>query len=283
MKVSLFLVLAAVSLMARPCLGEEAAVVGGAQRPSNTCTAESDPAFWGATQSGWWWYKECHENDSVEKRDESPVKKEASSKKSFKEMTAAEVRKETERLHEIAVMNPTDANVRHYLEFQDLSYKQSEKYAEVWKRIVWTTPSLNPAVNSPSTTAGINVKEEVDQKNRVATAKDLSKRYGLFFFFKSDCPYCHKMAPILLAFSKQYNFEVFPISLDGGGLPEFPHPQSNNGMAEKLDVETVPAVFLGDRNTADITPIAFGVVAETELLDRIYVLTQSSPNVAPQQ
>jgi len=54
------------------------------------------------------------------------------------------------------------------------------------------------------------------------------------FFFRGACPYCHKFAPLLKAFADRYGFRLVDVSLDGGGLPEFPTPQPNAQAAEAL-------------------------------------------------
>jgi conjugal transfer pilus assembly protein TraF len=58
---------------------------------------------------------------------------------------------------------------------------------------------------------------------------------------------------------------VFPVSLDGGGLPEYPSAMTDNGIAAKLEVRVVPAVFLAVPGSGEITPIGYGVMAEEEL------------------
>jgi conjugal transfer pilus assembly protein TraF len=37
------------------------------------------------------------------------------------------------------------------------------------------------------------------------------------------------MAPTLKWLSEQYGIAVFPVSLDGGGLPDFPNPRAITG------------------------------------------------------
>lgn len=81
------------------------------------------------------------------------------------------------------------------------------------------------------------------------------------------------MAPILKAFSERYGFQILPVSLDGGGLPEFPNPKRDNGQAEKMKVARVPALFIGSRKTGDVAPIGFGMMSIEEMVKRIYVLT----------
>ena len=52
-------------------------------------------------------------------------------------------------------------------------------------------------------------------------------------------------------------------------MPGFPKARPDNGIATALKVTQVPAVFLAQPFTGKITPIGFGVLSESELLERI--------------
>ena len=103
--------------------------------------------------------------------------------------------------------------------------------------------------------------------DRVAGAKrdvalgEIAKRAGLFFFYRSDCPYCHAQAPIIESMALNYGVEVFAIAVDGLPLPggEFPNYKVDSGQAQSLSVTTVPAVFLVDPPNV-ITPIGPGAM-----------------------
>jgi len=52
-------------------------------------------------------------------------------------------------------------------------------------------------------------------------------------------------------------------------MPGFPKARPDNGIATALKVTQVPAVFLAQPFTGKITPIGFGVLSESQLLERI--------------
>jgi conjugal transfer pilus assembly protein TraF len=70
---------------------------------------------------------------------------------------------------------------------------------------------------------------------------------------------------------------VFPVSVDGGGLPEFPNPQRDNGLVQKLAIQQVPMLVLGNIKDKRLIPLASGVVSAQDVIERIYVLTSTRP------
>jgi conjugal transfer pilus assembly protein TraF len=99
----------------------------------------------------------------------------------------------------------------------------------------------------------------------------------LFFFFRGDCPYCHAFAPTLEAFQARHGIRVVAISVDGGSMPGFPDARRDNGIATTLKVTQVPAIYLAQPFTGTITPIGFGVLSETQLVERIAIVA-AAPN-----
>ena len=67
---------------------------------------------------------------------------------------------------------------------------------------------------------------------------------------------------------------VFAVSLDGRGLPEYPNAPLDNGIAARLNASVVPALYLTAPAKRDIRPVGFGVMAMTELVERIAAIAQ---------
>jgi conjugal transfer pilus assembly protein TraF len=252
-----------------------------AEIPAIASAADSDAsptspvsAYWDRREEGWFWYQDPPPEPVAKKRkpDVAHAHKadDADALHAFKARLA--------RLRDIAVMNPTDANVRAYLYAQQHAMDQSAKFADVWRRVVWSTPDLDYSMRGrPTNSVAMQTWDSGLMAKKEAHAASLANKYGLFFFFRGGCPYCHAQAPVLASFAQQYGFHVIPISLDGAKLPEFPDAVRNAGQAEQLRVETVPALFLVRPETREIQPIGYGVLAASDILDRIWVLTATSP------
>ena len=89
----------------------------------------------------------------------------------------------------------------------------------------------------------------------------------------SESPYCHAFAPTLQAFQARHGIRVVAISVDGGAMPGFADARRDNGISRTLQVTQVPAVFLAEPFTGKITPIGFGVLSESQLIERIATVT----------
>ena len=64
--------------------------------------------------------------------------------------------------------------------------------------------------------------------------------------------------------------------MTGGPLEGWPEAVPDNGRAARLGLAggPLPAVALFDTATGGVQPVGFGVLAEDQLAERIFVLTQ---------
>ncbi|PZQ01882.1 MAG: conjugal transfer protein TraF [Variovorax paradoxus] len=183
------------------------------------------------------------------------------------------LQKTLEDTRHIAIMRPTEANVRRYMELEMQVVGRASYFADVAQRVAWATPALDPTLHGrPVNATALDVFERQQQTERAAAVGGLGRDHVLFFFYRSDCPYCHAFAPILQAFEARHGLQVVAVSLDGGAMPGFPAARRDNGIATTLQVTQVPALFLARPQTGTITPIGFGVLSESQLLERIAIV-----------
>lgn len=191
--------------------------------------------------------------------------------------TAQQLREELKRREDLAVMTPTDANLKDYLELWTLTQDKGATFADNWRRVVWQTPALDYSLKRPTNNAAIHSYDAIRDANEEQQLQALARDHGLIFFFRSDCPYCHAMAPVLKMLEKKYGMEVLGVSVDGGGLPEFPTPRDGRQQAVNWGIERVPALFIGSRQTGDKAAIGFGAMSLSEIVNRIFILTGTQP------
>lgn len=245
--------------------------------------------FFDRHAEGWHWYQDPVRVDEPKpetKRDrESPHKSESkTSQKIKKKMTPSEqIAKERQELQEAldaALVDPNPETLKRYIVLQSRMLNEAEKFAHVWQKVVMMNPDLDETLKNPVDQNALHVyyaeKNKATQKKIQALAKD----YGLFFFFKGQCPYCHEFAPIVKRFSEKYGWSVLAISMDGGTLKEFPKAKRDNGAATRLQLQHVPALMAIHPKTGQIIPLAYGMVSEEEIEIRALALTDHKPTGA---
>jgi conjugal transfer pilus assembly protein TraF len=181
-----------------------------------------------------------------------------------------------EALRNIAIIRPTEANIRNYLAVQAEVIDKASVFADVAQRVIWAHPEFDYTVTGrPVNAKALEVFDRAQTDAREGAAMTLARDHALFFFFRSDCPYCHQFGPYLRDFEAKFGLTVVPISVDGGPLlPAYPNPKIDNGIARALDVREVPALFLAAPASGRIIPIGYGVLSESELLERLQVVSQ---------
>ncbi len=186
--------------------------------------------------------------------------------------------KRLEDARALAVMHPKDeGKVKRYMALQMEAMERSGLFADTWRRVLWGNPDLDTTVTHPVTTVGVALERDLKRAAQADAVRALGRTEGLFFFYQASCPYCAAQAPILLRFARTYGLNVKAVSLDGSGLPEFPDAVPDNGLARQIGVGVTPAIFMANPRTRTITPVAFGIQSESELLERIHALTQARP------
>lgn len=234
----------------------------------NTASAT---AFFERRAEGWHWYQ-----DRPSEEEAQPLKQEKLNASPPQTPTAKiEAQRKTleQKLH-AAIVEPTQENVIAYITAQKTLMDQSQKFSEQWKRVVMTTPALDETLIHPVDQNARHVYYEEKSKSLTKRIQDLAQSYGLFFFFRKNCPYCHQFAPIVKRFAQKYGWSVLAVSLDGGVLPEFPYAKHDNGMAMRLQIAHVPALIALHPKTGKLIPLAYGMVSESEIEERIDLLTR---------
>lgn len=227
------------------------------------------PSIWQCDQDKFHWY--C-DKEPVDKEENAPL---PAATLNFQ--SAEQLRHELKRLEDIAIMQPTEQNMKNYLTVWQLVQEKSAVFADTWRRVVWQNPEFDYALKRPTNNSAIKLYDNARMDKEEQRLRMLAKEHGLIFFFKSNCQYCHAMAPALKMLSERYGIEILGVSVDGGGLPEFPNPRDGRNQAAKWGVERVPALFIGAKKTGEHAPVGFGMMAISEIVNRIFVLTGTKP------
>ena len=232
--------------------------------------------YWSDTWRGWHFYEEPepefeHPAPPPPRPAHSPPKPTA--KRPTELIEFERLQKALEETRHIAVMRPTEANVRRYMELEAQVVARASTFADMAQRIAWASPNLDPTLQGrPVNAKALEVFDQLQMTQRSESIGALGRDHVLLFFFRGDCPYCHAFAPTLQAFQARHGIRVVAVSVDGGSMPGFADARRDNGISRTLQVSQVPAVYLAQPFTGVITPIGFGVLSEAQLLERLGIV-----------
>lgn len=236
-------------------------------------SAPQDQLYCDQRRLGHWFY--C---DEEKKETEEEAQVATAPTVPYTEQLAAITRELDERKAQ-AILEPTPENLRNYIAFQREQLDRSSVFADVWARTLWQTPELDYTLERPVNNLGKQSWRADRASFQDQMMRDLTQRYGVFYFYSQSCGACSTFSPVLRALSDRYGLDVLAVSMDGGVTPGFPDYVINQGQYERMGLEgsRVPALVLFDTETRSTVPIGYGVMAQEEIIDRIFYLTQTQP------
>lgn len=231
-------------------------------------------------EDGWFWYKDPKLAPKQKPAQVASAPEEPASAPKHPALVKMEaLQKELNDSIQIAIMEPTEENMKHFLAVWYEVRKKSSDFADIGRTIAWANPQFSATLNGGRPTSPIATRIHDQERASLADQRIrwLAQTHGIFFVFRSDCKYCHEFAPILREFQQKYGFKVLPISLDGVGLPEYPDARPDNGMVARVikDMKIPPGEFrtpftaLVRPAMRELMPIGFGLMSGTELVERI--------------
>lgn len=249
---------------------------------------EPPPGFFKSSRDGWFWYKD------------PPVPAEAASAPAPTAPPAqaadpdlAGMKKFQQAVQDsldAAVYNPSEKNIQRFLEIWAVSRRKASDFEEIARASAVRMPWVDETAQGvrPSNPAAQRVFDQVTTERNDDLMRKLATTHGLYFFFRRDCAYCHAFSPMLKQFEQRYGFTVFPISLDGGGIPLYPRPMRDNGMVAsvmaKLKIPEgqfqTPFTVLAEPSTGTLLPVGFGPMTSDDMVERISMLVRLQSQVA---
>src|SRR3546814_4896852 len=105
---------------------------------------------------------------------------------------------------------------------------------------------------------------------------NLSKRYGIFYFYAQSCGACDIFAPILRSLADGSGFNVVAVSMDGGPNRVFPNYVVDVGQHAKMGLSSkaTPALVLYDTVRKRPIPIGTGILSADEITERIFTRSE---------
>ena len=229
-----------------------------------------DVFYCGERRLGQWFY--C---DKPKREVRKPQAAPPTSAQSASERLAA-IAKQLDELKARAILEPSEANVIAYVRFQREQLDRASTFSDTWQRALWQNPDIDYTLQRPVSTVGKRAWSDNRQADRDRVLANLGQRYGMFYFFAQSCAACEVFSPILRSVADSHRITVMAVSTDGGPSRTFPNYVVDSGQRARMGVPlATPALVLFDTMTRKTVPIGFGVMSADEIMDRIFMLTNT--------
>jgi len=229
----------------------------------NNAIASANETYFNEHAKGWHWYNDPkkEENTSEENDENNPVE----------EMNAvhATIKKTLDK----AVLDPNKENVKNYIILQNQMMTRANQFNHNWQAVIMENPELNYSLLHPTNNLAKQVDNDLIKDKEEKAIKEFFRNNELYFFYRSNCPYCQKFAPIIKDFVETYGIAILPITTNGISLPEFPNSYIDQGESKIYKVSVEPALFAVNPKTHKVVPVAFGLTSQAEIKKNILSLT----------
>jgi len=223
-----------------------------------------DKGYFSSEAKGWYWHDNPKAIDEEEDEDNQMMQDPL--------VIRDAMREQIERAQALSVIDQTKENMKNYLMLQNATSERAQNYERLWKEVLRENPELDYSLKHPTNNTAKRVELDEIKKKEEVVIRELAKKSGLFFFYRSTCPYCVRFAPIVKDFADSYGISVIPITTDGIALPEFPHSFQDQGQAKKFNVTVEPALFVVNPYTHKAIPLAYGLISQADLKNRILTI-----------
>ena len=185
-------------------------------------------------------------------------------------LSPAWLREKLPELRDRALEDPSPENVKAYFYLQRYAMDLAQRFALAAQKVVLSDPALDENTRRPISSYGGQVFDEVARTNRIRIASKIADMAGVWYFFRSDCPYCRAQNPILQRLQSRIGLAVLPIALDGRPMPEasFVRFVVDRGHAQLLGVTQTPTLYLV-RKPNEFVLLSEGLLTDDALLERM--------------
>ena len=138
---------------------------------------------------------------------------------------------------------------------------------------MYTDPKLDYASQHPTSTYGHSVEAEIKPEHRRAASGGHSRPGRTVLLLHLDLPVLSRTVQGIEGLCRYLRTDGETcVALDGVGLPEYPQPATNNGMAENVGVHMVPMIYLAIPEENFLKPLGAGLMTNADLRERLLVL-----------
>ena len=226
-------------------------------------------SFYKSHARGWHWYETKKKNEE-EKKLHTNENKVVTTYNPTQEVE--NIRKEAESKLHNAMIKPTEKNVIEYIKTQEKIADRSEEFSKVWQKVVYKNPELDRTLKHPVSYNALHISKEETSKEKRQKIRELSKEYGLMYFFRGDCKYCQGFSSVVKRFASKYEWDLMPVQIGDVPIEGFENAKKDNGVSASLGIKNVPALIAVHPKSGDMIPLAFGYIGDSEIEERVDAL-----------
>lgn len=228
---------------------------------------------------GWHWYEEEKKQPEKKSPKKQPRRKDNSPTETIK-LDTKWLRENLPKLLDKAQDEPTYDNIAAYFYAQRIAIDKASVFSKNSKEFFMFEEVLKESNRRPTESVAILQHKDTTQNNQTKVLDKIFKQAGLWVFYASDCPYCHKQFPILERLVQIFDLSILGISINGITLenhfPLITHVADDyQTIAKQFYVSLTPTIIIVGNDGKTFHPISEGIVPGKELIARILVAARN--------
>ncbi len=164
-----------------------------------------------------------------------------------------------------ATLYPSQAHQMNYVKWQNFWTSHASSFTQQWQELNLMHPELNYAARFSTMNAAAGLYSREHNQKEDTAINQLSKQYGLIFFYKKDVGFSAQMAKLVSNFAKRYGFALIPVSIDGAMSPFLPNTKLDHGQAHTMHAKIFPSLYLVNPATGQYKPVFYKYTALDQL------------------
>ncbi|HAT1129932.1 type-F conjugative transfer system pilin assembly protein TraF [Legionella pneumophila] len=184
-----------------------------------------------------------------------------------------EVRKATMNKLASALIAPSFDATYEYMKAQQVYAKNNQKFVQYWQQVLLSHPELDHSLNFPTDNTAVAIRNDSMNLLMERVVREGAKRYGLILFYKGNSSISQKFITHLVPFVNLTHFSMISVTTDGQPIEGLPNPKNIplHEIQKTMNLQSryMPALFLVDLKTQQMSPLSYGFVSTTELKERL--------------
>lgn len=209
---------------------------------------------------GWQWYNESQEQDEDPQLEQQQAPTPRSATELKKQLQQA-----TQEAMDRAILFSSPDNFATYMRWQNFWTGKAGDFTQSAKQAMLKYPELDYNLRYSHYNGTVKDQLEMDRQKERKAISELSKKYGIFFFYRGNMPIDKLLGSVINNFSKDNEISIIPISVDGVINPDLPNSKIDTGQSKKMGINYFPAIFLVDPKNESYQPLAYGFVTSDAL------------------